>query len=97
MGSLFATPTELIILYLLKDAPAEMHGLELVKASGGLLKRGTIYVTLGRMEEKGMVISRTRQDGQRPVVSRPVYKVTALGERALVSAELMSWKPLGRN
>jgi PadR family transcriptional regulator PadR len=36
----------------------EMYGLQLVAASKGRLKRGTIYVTLGRMEKKGYVTSR---------------------------------------
>ena len=35
----------------------EMYGLELVTASVGELKRGTVYVTLGRMEAKGLVES----------------------------------------
>lgn len=30
----------------------------MVEASGGRLKRGTVYVTLGRMEEKGYLDSR---------------------------------------
>jgi hypothetical protein len=36
-----------------------MYGLELVSASRGRLKRGTVYVTLGRMEDKGYITSRT--------------------------------------
>ena len=32
-----------------------MYGLELVTESEGALKRGTVYVTLGRLEEKGYV------------------------------------------
>ena len=36
----------------------EAYGLELVSASRGRLKRGTVYVTLGRMEEKGYITSR---------------------------------------
>jgi DNA-binding PadR family transcriptional regulator len=31
----------------------ELYGLQLVAASRGRLKRGTVYVTLRRMEEKG--------------------------------------------
>src|SRR3954462_12714928 len=37
---------------------AELYGLELVAASRGRLKRGTVYVTLGRMEDKGFITSR---------------------------------------
>ena len=36
----------------------EMYGLQLVTTSKRRLKRGTVYVTLGRMEEKGYITSR---------------------------------------
>ena len=60
------------------------YGLELVNASRGILKRGGIYVTLGRMEEKGLVSSATGESGRR------LYKPTALGERALAAAQVFS-------
>lgn len=50
------SPKEAEILRLLIDN-GEMYGLELVKAST-TLKRGTVYVTLSRMDEKGYVASR---------------------------------------
>ncbi len=57
------------------------YGLELVQASRGRLKRGGIYVTLGRMEEKGLVTSSASgEDGRRR------YRPTGLGERALLAA-----------
>ena len=34
-----------------------MYGLQLVDRSEGELKRGTVYVTLARMEAKGLVQS----------------------------------------
>ena len=49
---------ETVILELLLEGH-EMYGLELVDASRRRLKRGTVYVTLGRMQEKGYVESRT--------------------------------------
>lgn len=49
--------TERLILDLLVERGA-LFGLALVEASGGRLKRGTVYVTLGRMEEKGYLDSR---------------------------------------
>ena len=36
----------------------ERYGLELVDAANGALKRGSVYVILARMEEKGFVESR---------------------------------------
>ena len=47
--------TERLILDLLREG--ELFGLQLVDRSDGALKRGTVYVTLGRMEAKGLVES----------------------------------------
>jgi DNA-binding PadR family transcriptional regulator len=75
--------SERIILQLLVNR-GPCYGLELVGSSRGVLKRGGVYVTLGRMEEKGFVRSRAAQAGRR------VYEPTALGERALAAAQLFS-------
>jgi PadR family transcriptional regulator, regulatory protein PadR len=74
---------ESMILELLVGAK-EMYGLELVAASAGGLKRGTVYVTLGRMEDKGYLISRF--EGAPPAkggLPRRIYAPTALGREAL--------------
>jgi len=60
------------------------YGLELVAASGGRLTRGGIYVTLGRMEQKGLVMSEPAEAGRRR------YRMTGLGERALLAARIFS-------
>jgi len=88
----FAAQTELLIMGMLRDEPAGMYGLELVKASDGKLKRGTIYVTLGRMEEKGYVRSRAKADAEHPGIPRPIYKLTGVGARVLEGAEFAGWK-----
>ena len=49
--------TERLILDLLVEH-GELFGLAMVDAAGGRLKRGTVYVTLGRMTEKGYLDSR---------------------------------------
>ncbi len=49
--------TERLILELLVEH-GELFGLAMVEASDGRLKRGTVYVTLGRMEDKGYLASR---------------------------------------
>ena len=48
--------TESLVMELLRGR--ERYGLELVDASDGTLKRGSVYVILARMEEKGFVDSR---------------------------------------
>jgi PadR family transcriptional regulator PadR len=87
---------ELTILSLL-ESRQPMFGLELVAAAKGELKRGTVYVTLNRMEEKGYLES--EPDTPRPGavgLPRRMYRPTALGLRVLsawtmVRAEL-SWE-----
>lgn len=49
------TTSERVVLAVL-DGQA-MKGLDIVKNSGGLLRRGSIYVTLGQMEERKLVWS----------------------------------------
>jgi DNA-binding PadR family transcriptional regulator len=61
-----------------------MYGLELVAASRRRLKRGTVYVTLGRMEEKGYIVSRLQPSPPRAGgMPRRVYEATPLGHRVL--------------
>jgi DNA-binding PadR family transcriptional regulator len=80
---------ELVVLRLLHDAPSsgEMYGLEMVEKSRESLRRGSVYVVLSRMEEKGLVKSRTPQSDGHPGLPRPRYRITALGQRALQAAE----------
>ena len=76
-------PKESLILELLVHE-REMYGLELVAASGKRLKRGTVYVTLGRMEEKGYILSRLEPAApDAGGLPRRVYRATALGRRVL--------------
>jgi PadR family transcriptional regulator PadR len=76
-------PKEALILDLLVQE-AEMYGLQLVTASKGKLKRGTVYVTLGRMEEKGFISSRLESappnEGGLP---RRIYEATAFARKVL--------------
>jgi len=77
---------EALILDLLRGS--EKYGLELVTASDGALKRGTVYVTLGRMEDKGLIVSRVADTA--PALGglpRRLYKPTAYGKQ-LLSATL---------
>jgi DNA-binding PadR family transcriptional regulator len=75
------SPVETEILRLLV-ANGEMYGLELVAASE-LLKRGTIYVTLGRMADKGFVTSSTLKLDNVPGLPRRLFRATGDGVRAL--------------
>jgi PadR family transcriptional regulator, regulatory protein PadR len=73
---------EAMILELLADA-GDRYGLELVEASEGRLKRGTVYVTLGRMEDKGYVTSVQEERAPGAIgLPRRLYRLTPLGRRA---------------
>ena len=60
----------------------EMFGLEMVEASEGELKCGTIYVTLQRMSDKGYIESREEPRTMPEIgIPRRKYRATGLGER----------------
>jgi DNA-binding PadR family transcriptional regulator len=81
---------ERLVLELLLPAPK--YGLQLVGESRGALKRGTVYVTLGRMEQKGLVESRHELASSDPdAIPRRMYHVTAYGRRVLDA-----WSTLAR-
>ena len=77
--------TERLIIELLSEHQ-ELFGLRMVELSGGRLKRGTVYVTLGRMQEKGYLESR-----QEPLpagaigLPRRLYRPTGLAMRILAA------------
>jgi PadR family transcriptional regulator len=75
--------TERIILDLLVH-DEELYGLQIVERSNGLVKRGTVYVTLGRMQEKGYVESRTEPPVPGAIgLPRRLYRPTAYGAAVL--------------
>jgi DNA-binding PadR family transcriptional regulator len=66
----------------------EKYGLEIVADSDGLIKRGSAYVLLGRMEAKGLIEG--REEPPPPGRSGPprrVYKITGGGARTLAAHE----------
>jgi PadR family transcriptional regulator, regulatory protein PadR len=85
---------EYLIMNLLVGSRRPRYGLELVDESNGELKRGTIYVTLNRLEEKGYVTSKKESEAPGIASPRRMYKVTGQGERvfrALESAGGRAW------
>lgn len=85
---------ETAILKMLMTNGGEMYGLEMIEQSGKRLKRGTIYVTLGRMEDKGFIESRKEEarPGARGLPRR-LYKPAAHGIRTLQEWEFGSNQP----
>ena len=81
------TSKEFVAMSLLVPAARKMYGLELVEQSGGELKRGTVYVTLNRLEDKGYI--KSEKEPAAPGIAQPrrLYKVTGLGERVFRAVE----------
>ena len=74
---------ERMILQLLVEH-GDLFGLALVNASGGRLSRGGIYVTLGRMEEKGLLTSRQEAPAPGAIgLPRRLYTPTSYARRVL--------------
>lgn len=81
---------ERLILDLLV-AHGALFGLQLVALSEGALKRGTVYVTLGRMEAKGFVRSEQEAMPAGAIgLPRRLYHPTPLGERVRRAWSLMA-------
>jgi len=83
------SPKEHAILGLLMNVGRKgLYGLQLVEQSAGELRRGTVYVTLERMQDKGFVES--RQEERQPGISgipRRIYCATWYGIRVFQAWE----------
>jgi PadR family transcriptional regulator, regulatory protein PadR len=67
-------------------ANGELYGMELVAASK-MIKRGTIYVTLGRMADKGLVTSRAVKLEHERGMPRRLFAPTGLGQRVFAASQ----------
>ncbi len=77
--------TERTIIELLAEHE-ELFGLRMVELSDGALKRGTVYVTLGRMQEKGYLESRQEPLPEGAIgLPRRLYRPTGLAMRILAA------------
>lgn len=82
MVNLFATEKELLIMTLLEEHEG-LYGLGLVTRSNGKLKRGTVYVTAGRLVDRGLIQAKVDKHARPPGLPRPLYMLTAAGKRML--------------
>lgn len=71
-----------VLSILLRSDAEELHGLAIVKGSGGRVSRGTVYHVLEKLEEKGLVRSRREDPGAHPGNPRRLYR--PVGNAALV-------------
>ncbi len=79
---------EFLIMNMLLNE-GEMFGLEMVAESDGGLKKGTIYVTLQRMEDKDLLSSVEEERAANETgIARRFYLPTDYGERVFKAQEL---------
>lgn len=79
---------EFLIMKMLVES-GEMFGLEMVEKSGGELKKGTIYVTLQRMEKKNLLNSEEEERPKEEVgIARRFYSPSNWGERVFKAQEI---------
>ena len=80
--------TESFLLDLLEAG--ECFGLELVAKSEGRIKRGSVYVTLSRMEAKGFVESRQEERAPGAIgLPRLLYRATSYGLKVRDAYQLL--------
>jgi DNA-binding PadR family transcriptional regulator len=81
------TPSEMLVLNILQSKSRGAYGLEIVAASNQAVKRGSVYVLLGRLEEKGFVrVLKTSAQPGYDGPPRPLYQLTAVGARVMAVA-----------
>lgn len=68
------SPSEELIVGMLTNR-GPMYGLSIVNAAGGVIAKGSIYVLLQRLEERGVVVS------EKPGMTR-LYRTTKFGRDA---------------
>ena len=84
---------ELLILAMLARNEKELYGLEMIRFSGGMLKKQTLYTTLKRMEDKKLIKGRTekKRDNGRGLPRR-FYRLLSKGQNTVDEyQELLGW------
>lgn len=87
------TITEALILSLLSERVSGAFGSELMHASNGKLKRGSVYALLGRLEKAGLVTSHNEAGTDASTLPRVRYRMTDEGHAARM--DLADWVGLG--
>ena len=80
----FPTDAEQVVMRILQSEPKGLYGLQIVEQSRGVIKRGSVYVLLGRLEKKGFVeAARLPAARNHSGLVRPIYQLSAEGVRTL--------------
>jgi len=65
----------------------ELYGLQVVKASNGVISRGTVYTVLSQMVDKGLIEDREEERPSDSGMVRRVYKIGDMGVSTLSALE----------
>jgi len=80
-GEITPIQYEILKLLYLRD---EVYGLELVRSSK-IIKRGTVYVYLHCLEEKGYIVSRQEEKNPKAIgLPRRIYQLTESGTKVFM-------------
>lgn len=82
----FPTRTELQVLAILRDSPEGLSGLQIVKRG---IARGSVYILLSRLEDKGFVTV-DRNEPAYPGLNRSHYRISGEGRRVVAFADDLS-------
>ena len=94
-GNDWPTPSEMVVMRILQSHARGAYGLQIVGDSDGWVKRGYVYVLLGRLEEKGYVSVSRQRRSDHPAPARPTYQLTGVGSRVLAAAEAIGLRFAG--
>jgi len=72
------TSQQRLALRFLSRHPNGLYGLDLIKASFHRISRFSVYVTLARLEDKGLV-ERSHPPDDHPGLPRPTFRLTERG------------------
>lgn len=86
-GIAWPSGKEIEVLRHLQMAVTGMYGLEIVDKSDGAIGRGSVYILLSRLEDKGYVERTVPTAADHPGMPRPIYKINGLGKQALAMVE----------
>lgn len=77
------SPLEILILSTIYDAEA-MYGLDIVKKTEGIVKRGSVYVTLSRMVDHNLLTAKKQtRDSHQIGPTRVFYQISKHGVETL--------------
>lgn len=82
MSKHLANETQILVLSIL-DAQPRLYGLQIVAASGGQIKRGSVYELLLSLQNRELVIRHDDPMAGHPGPPRPSYTLSERGQRML--------------